>query len=228
MPEGGERMTLQQILTKISLYYPHSYTNAEVVSILNDALLEIYKDCSIKGEHNFATVKDQKLYSIPSGMEMGNIIYFGITHDLTITDKSYFIPYFYEPDPYNNLNGGYKFYDGLNNKFGVYPIPTSNEWTGRVIYNKRPATLSESTLTAVPDIITDAHLLLVYKAIMELAGAGNNPDIEIVNIYTIKYNDLYKQIKALKYNNEPNYTVTRDAMKKNRRYSDRTEVIVIE
>jgi hypothetical protein len=220
-------MTLQQILTKISLYYPHSYTNSEVVSILNDALSEIYKDASIKKEYAFKTVADQKLYTMPSNMEIGNIKYFGKTNDAVVTNNSYFQPYSYETDPYNNLNGGFKFYDGLDGNIGIYPIPTITDQNVKIMYDKKPATLSESTLSAVPDIITDAHLLLVYKAVMELAGAGHNPDTEIVNIYTIKYNDLYKQIKVLKYNSEPNYTVTKDVMNKRGNSSDRTEVIVL-
>jgi hypothetical protein len=196
-------VTLNEIITKIKRYYPKAETwlDAEIVSILNDEQREIFRELQLTDIYEFETVQGQMTYSLPSNCEIEFISYVGLTKDNPITDKSRFQKY--TPAETNEQLIGYRYFDAFNGLIGLYPVPDATGYNVRLIYEKRPALLDVNNLTAIPELREDWHRILVYAAIAEIAGAGSNPDITIVNNYTQKYNKLMEEIVLAKYRNRP-------------------------
>lgn len=205
-----------QLLDKIKMFYPpaSNFTDAQIVDIINDVQWEVFRDIQQEGIYEFLTVANQAKYVLASDMSLEFIKFVGICPDTTVTANSVFQEYTYARPDEELL--GYKYWDGQS-MIGIYPIPETSGYNIKIIYDKRPSLLSELVLTGVPDLNSDWHKILVYGAIIELAGAGTNPDIDVVNNYTIKYNQLYSQMTISKYDNEPKYPKIKDVTRKNRR-----------
>jgi hypothetical protein len=111
-------------------------------------------------------------------------------------------------------SGWYKFSDGTTDYIGFYPKPSVTGKTVRVIYRPTPAAIAADALTITPDLYYRWHILLVYAAIAEIAGAGTNPDADIANLYIRKYNDALADARANRYvRDKPGHTVTRNVMR---------------
>jgi len=195
-------MTLTEILAKIKRYYPKAatWTDAEIVSILNDEQREIFRELQLKDIYEFETVANQWSYTLPTNCEIEFLEYVGLTEDATITSDSVFQEYTYAE--LNESMSGYKYFDAFNGLIGLYPMPDTTGWNIRLIYRKRPVLMIVTSLSTVPELKEDWHRILVYAAITEIAGSGSNPDVATVNNYTLKYNELMGQILLAKYNNK--------------------------
>jgi hypothetical protein len=208
--------TVQQLINKVDKRYPipSSWNNDDVIDVFNDEMRHIFRELQLKTVYEFTTIADQPFYSMASDMEIEFIEYVGITSDTTVTADSYFREYEYEPDM-NKTLCGYKYGStpGGENLI-IYPIPDTTGENAKVIYYKRPTLLS--SLTETPELEEDWHMILVYAAIIEIAGSGDNPDIAIVNNYTRKYNDIMEQILQSRYERLPKYPRTKDVMKRGR------------
>lgn len=203
-------MTLLEILDKIKLYYPKAstWTDAQIVSLLNDEQKEIFRELQKPGIHEFETVADQMTYSLPSDCALEFIDYLGLTTDNPVTASSEFVDYsFSEAD--EELQG-YKYFDAFNGLIGLYPIPEASGYNVKIIYQKRPALLDVNNLAAIPQLNEDWHRIFVFGAIAEIASAGSNPDITTANNYTVKYNNLMEEILLAKYNNKPHKKYVKD------------------
>lgn len=196
-------MTLAEILTKIKRYYPKAatWTDAEIVSIINDEQREIFREMQLKDMYEFETVANQWSYSLPSNCEIAFLEYVGLTTDSTITSDTSFQEYTYAE--LNDKMTGYRYFDAFNGLIGLYPMPDTTGWNIRLIYRKRPKLLDSTKQTETPELKEDWHRIFVYGAIAEIAGSGSNPDITTANNYTQKYNALMSEIKLAKYNNRP-------------------------
>ena len=209
--------TVQQLIDKVDKRYsiPPDWDNDDIIDVFNDEMRHIFRELQIKASpYEFTTIAGQPFYSMASDMEIEFIEYVGVTTDTTVTVNSYFREYEYESDM-NKILSGYKYgvTPGGENLI-LYPIPDTTGYNVRVIYYKRPALLSGDDLTATPGIEEDWQIILVYAAIIEIAGSGDNPDIAIVNNYTRKYNDIMEQILQSRYERLPKYPRTKDVMKR--------------
>lgn len=207
-------MTLSEILDMMDMLCPSltTFSDAQKVTVLNEELKSIFRELQENEIYEFDTVADQAIYTKPSSAKLEDFLYVSITTDTTITENTKFSEY-----QFAELNDEltYKhYYDAFDAGFGVYPVPTTSGWKGRIIYKKRPTLLDSTNQTASPELEEDWHRILVYGAIAELAGAGNNPDIEIANNYSMKYNALLKEIKQSRYERLPKYAATKDVMKR--------------
>jgi hypothetical protein len=112
--------------------------------------------------------------------------------------------------------GWYKISSGSTDYIGFYPLPTETGKTVRVIYRPTPSAISADSLTTTPDLYYRWHVLLVYAAIAEIAGSGDNPDIDIANLYTRKYNEVLERAKENRFERDkPGYVVMRNVMRSN-------------
>jgi hypothetical protein len=215
---GGFSMTVQEIITMIQKLYPRAttWTDAEIVTILNSEQREIFRELDSEEIYEFTTVADQWSYSLPSDCAIEFLKYVGLTTDTTITSNSRFQEYSFAE--INDELSGYEYFDAFNGLIGLYPMPDTTGWNVRLIYTERPTVLSASSLTASPSLNADWHRILVYATISEIAGAGSNPDIATVNNYTMKYNALMKNITQSRYERTPKYPSTKDVMRKKSRY----------
>lgn len=195
-------MTLSEILTKIKRYYPKAatWTDADIVSIINDEQREIFRELQKTDIYENTTIANQWSYSLPSNCEVEFLEYVGLTKDAVITSNSDFQEYTYAD--LNESMSGYKYFDALNGLIGLYPMPNTTGWNIRLIFQKRPALLSATNLTATPELKEDWHRILVYAAITEIAGSGSNPDVTTANNYTLRYNKLMDDILLAKYRNK--------------------------
>lgn len=195
-------MTLSEILVKIKRYYPKAttWTDAEIVNILNDEQREIFRQLQKTDMYEFETIANQWSYTLPTTCSIEFLEYVGLTEDVTITSDTEFQEYTYAE--LNDTMSGYKYFDALNGLIGLFPMPDTTGWNIRLIFGKRPALMSASVLTATPDLNEDWHRIFVYGAIAEIAGSGSNPDVTTSNNYTAKYNELMKDILLAKYNNK--------------------------
>lgn len=196
-------MTLAEILAKIKRYYPKAatWTDAEIVSVLNDEQREIFRELQLKNIYEFETIANQWSYSLPTDCDIEFLEYVGLTKDSTITSDSDFQEYTYAD--LNESMTGYRYFDAMNGLIGLYPMPDTTGWNIRLIYRKRPALMDSTDTSETPELKEDWHRILVYGAIIEIAGAGSNPDVTTVNNYAMKYNALMSDIKLAKYNNKP-------------------------
>jgi hypothetical protein len=195
-------MTLAEILAEIKRYYPRAatWTDAEIVNIINDEQREIFRQLQLKDVYEFETVANQWSYSLPTNCEIEFLEYVGLTKDAVITSKSSFQEYTYA-DLNENMSG-YKYFDALNKLIGIYPVPDATGYNARLIFKKRPALMVSTSTSVKPDLKEDYHRIFVYGPIAEIAGAGSNPDIVTANNYINKYNNLLKDILLAKYNNK--------------------------
>lgn len=212
--------TVQQLIDKVDKRYsiPPDWDNDDIIDVFNDEMRHIFRELQLKNTYEFTTIAEQPMYSMPADMSIEFIEYLGVTKDDPVTEKSYFQRYEYEPDMNRPLSGyKYSTTPGGENLI-LYPIPDTTGQTVRVIYSKRPKLLSSSDLNATPEIQEDWQIILVYAAIIEIAGSGDNPDIAIVNNYTRKYNSIMEEILQDKHERSPNYPRTKDVMRKSSRY----------
>jgi hypothetical protein len=195
-------MTLAEILAEIKRYYPRAttWTDAEIVNILNDEQREIFRQLQLKDIYEFETVADQWAYTLPSNCEIEFLEYVGLTKDATITSDSSFQEYIYAS--LNENMSGYKYFDAFNGLIGLYPMPDTTGWNIRLIFRKRPALMDSTDTSETPELKEDYHRIFVYGAIAEIAGSGSNPDTTTANNYINKYNSLMKDILLAKYNNK--------------------------
>jgi hypothetical protein len=196
-------MTLAQILAEIKRYYPKAatWTDAEIVNIINDEMREIFREMQKTDMYEFETVENQWSYLLPTNCSIEFLEFVGLTKDATITSNTVFQEY--SLASLNETLTGYKYFDAYNGLIGLYPAPDTTGWNIRLIYKKRPALMSTDNTGATPDLEEDWHRIFVYGPIAEIAGAGSNPDVTTSNNYTMKYNALMQKILLAKYNNKP-------------------------
>jgi hypothetical protein len=208
--------TVQEILNKVKLFCPKAstWTDQSIIDLFNDEMNEIFRELQSEGIYEFETVQDLPFYTMANDMQIEFIRFVGITTDSTVTADSKYNEYDFADT--NELMIGNRYYDALNGLIGIYPVPTESGWNCKIIYGRRPNVLSASNLNDRPNIKEDWHRLLVYSAIIDIAGAGHNPDITMVNNYSAKYNELWKEVLQSRYERKPEYPKTRDAMKKGR------------
>ena len=194
-------MTLAEILDRIKRYYPKAttWTDADIVNVMNDEQREIFRQLQLKDMYEFETVEDQCIYSLPTSCEIEFIEYVGATEDTTITSDSEFTEYTFAE--LNEEMSGYKYFDA-NGLIGLYPVPDATGWNVRLIFYKRPALMDVTKTSEKPELKEDWHRIFVYGAIAEIAGSGSNPDITTANNYSVKYNKLMEDILLAKYNNK--------------------------
>ena len=195
-------MTLAEILAKVKRYYPKAatWTDAEIVNVMNDEQREIFRQLQLKDIYEFETIADQWAYTLPSNCEIEFLEYVGVSKDATVTSNSEFTEYTFAE--LNEAMSGYKYFDAMNGLIGLYPAPDTTGWSVRLIFRKRPALMDSTDTSETPELKEDWHRIFVYGAIAEIAGSGSNPDITTANNYTQKYNKLMEDILLAKYNNK--------------------------
>jgi len=171
---GWKKVTLQEILDMISLKYPHSYTNAQVVSIINDVQKRIFRTLyKPQTATTYDLIADNPFYPIDYSPE--NII------DVVVNGREY---------PYQNIKYDaqpYYYYITEDNCIGIYPTPEEDVTSGLTVFHyMEPTELSASNTSAAPDLDSAWHMLLVYAACKELAEYDR--DGEAVNIFVSQYN----------------------------------------
>jgi len=220
-------MTLSEILDMIDLLYNNNFSDNEKTIILNQQLRMIFRDLQNEEFYEFTTIADQCFYAMASDMSIDFIEYVGLTTDTTVTSNSSFTEYSFAE--MSDVLSGYKYFDGLSGNIGLYPVPSTTGYNVRIRYKERPVLLDSTNQSVTPNIKEDYHMALVYATISEIASAGSNPDIDIANNYTNKFNAILRELKQNRYELLPKYSATKNVMKSSRNKlasTDKIEVIV--
>jgi len=218
-------MTVQEILNEIDARYPNTISNAIKIGWMNTLLKQIYKHIPNEHTHTFTTVDGEALYTLPDYIKVENIVnpILLTVSDTIITTDTRFDKYSYAglidtiQGNFGNKLSGKRYYsatfNGLN-QIGIYPVPTETGLVCKFVYKRYPVDLSESNLSAEPDIKPEWQEILVYECIIKCALSGNNPDTDTANIYIPIRNALMRDITDVKYEYNPEYPSTRDVMKR--------------
>lgn len=174
--KGRDVVTLGEILNMISLRYPHSYDNADIITMINDSQRRIFRTMyKPETATTYDILADNPFYPIAFSPE--NII------DVVVNGKEY---------PYQNIKYDaqpYYYYITGDNCIGLYPTPEKDVTDGLTVFrDKEPRPLSN--LGDVPDLDSAWHMLLVYHPCRELAVIARD---NMANVFTAEINELERQ-----------------------------------
>lgn len=190
-------MNLQEILDEIAEKYPHGMSNDSVIRKINQIQGELFRTTF--------RVKTMSIYNVDEGVFVYSLPFARSNLSDVVIDGT---EYLYQ-DSKKRSNTPYYYFVGPTG-LGIYPTPEKTIVDGMsLLYYMSPTLLTVDTLTAVPDLDQDFHMLLVYGVLAQICESFN--DVAMVNNYTNKYNGLIQEFN--KVNDEtPDYPVIEDVM----------------
>lgn len=180
--------TVQELLEDIDIRIPNAFTVKQKITWMNQAMRILFKYMNDTAVTTFTTVENQSTYLLPTDCLLDQILIIEITSDSVVTNQSVFVKYYFS-GLLDDLSGN-KYYDALNGNFGLNPIPDTTGYNGRIYFRKNPIYLSESNLSAVPEVNPDYQIALEYYVLSVIAKSGHNPDVELANNYTMEFNNI--------------------------------------
>lgn len=168
-------MTLQEILNKVMQKYPHSYSDGDIIGMVNQVQEELFR--TIYKPHTatqYDLIADNPFYVLDYSPK--RII------ELLVNGREYKLVNI------RNDNTPCEFYyEDENNAIGIYPTPIQSVSSGLVIFHyMEPKTLTVSDLNVEPDFESAWHMLLVYRVCKELAEEARDSDM--ANGFTTQIN----------------------------------------
>ena len=89
---------------------------------------------------------------------------------------------------------GNSFYDALEDKIGIFPVP-DKIYPARIRYQPRAAVYSSTDVGLTLDISEDYIKLIQYKVMAMVAKSGNAPDVDLANNWTADANQVEREMK---------------------------------
>lgn len=205
-------LTMYQLLQRINTEYPNNgFTYSQEVKpdteidqafidFVNRALLRMDKAVLLDDIFEFPTIAGQCIYELPINCKIENIT--DITREIGAhTDVR--LRWGSESEELT----GYRYWNAYGNMIGINPVPTRDDEKVTIFFKRTPravATLDD------PIEIDDRWVdLVTYSVVADIASSGSNPDIEIANNYTLKYNNLVEEATLLR-NQKPYYSKIKD------------------
>ena len=224
--------TIDNIIDDVDVRLPNVFTEAQKIGWINDEIRKIKRELMTEDtDSSLTTVADQVEYTLPTNIKIENIIEpIYIAQDAVITSTTVFKPYYFAKSnkvlAYGNYDlGDDVYFDFLDGKIGFYPTPTTTGLQIFINFYKTPATYTATT--DVIELEDDWLDILKFSLMRTIAMSGNNPDIELANMYGVEYNNLMSSILHDKHERKPYYPVTKDVMKKRSRMTGRTPQEII-
>jgi hypothetical protein len=189
--------TVQQLLNDVRVRLPHStatFTDGVVIGWMDDVQSEVWRYMASTELYEFDTVASQALYSIPSDCRFDKILSVQVSESTTIDGTEGYTAYEYA-GPDDELTGTH-WYQALDN-IGIYPVPTSDGagYNVKLTYEAAPTALSTDTLTVVPDINVEYQDILKFRALRNMASAGDHPDVDLANNYQRDEDAILRRIR---------------------------------
>lgn len=174
-------VTLGEILNMIAMKYPHSYGNAEIISIVNNVQQRFFRTIyKPETASTYDLLTDIAFYPIDFSPE--NII------DVVVNGREY---------PYQNIKydpSTSQYYYITDGSIGLYPTPTDDVLGGLVVFHyKEPAKLTEDDLDASPEFDSAFHMMLVLATCIELAQIES--DGAMLNVLMAQYGEMERQYR---------------------------------
>ena len=206
--------TAYQLANRVNKEYPNNgfifetevghETNLQqgFVEYINSSLNRLNKLVLLDDNYEILTIAGQALYKLPSNCEQNNVL--EVTRDYGNPKTPIRCVWARDAE----IIEGTRYFNGYNNTIGLFPVPAVDNERVKLFYKRTPRAVQTKD---DPIEIIDKYIdLLVYAIVADMASAGSNPDIEISNNYSLKYNTLLEEIKAENFNGAPFYPKTKD------------------
>jgi hypothetical protein len=151
---------------------------------------EAFGNYSIKENTSVAA---QLEYDMATNQEWENTFLVRMSEDTTVEDW-YTFEFAGEKD---DISTGYKWQRQTADKIALYDYGQAVQIAGLTIqfyYNKTPAAITLTNQT--PDLKPEYHNLYKYALIQLICEQGDNPDIELANLYKQKYYEFMEFVKS--------------------------------
>lgn len=208
-------LTVYQLLQRINTEYPNNgFTYSEEVKadteidqafidFINRALLRMDKFVLLDDIYEFPTIAGQCIYELPLNCKIENI-----TDIVREMGRHTSIRLRYGSESEHLV--GYRYWNAYGNMIGINPIPRRDDEKITIFFKRTPRAVKTAD---DPIEIDDRWVdLLTYSVVADIASSGSNPDIEIANNYTLKYNTLLEEAMLLR-NQKPYYSKIKDNMR---------------
>lgn len=208
--------TLQQLLDTVDATYRNTYSAMQKIEWMDATQKQIFQLIPKEAPpYQFATLAGQPFYPMPQDCDR-----FGIKQ-VTIENKSGSDTFrtltYLSVESTDRIGKGSFFYTVLENMIFLNPLPTATD-EGKlvyILYNKRPATLSLSTVGLIPDLEEDFQELLILGCLERIARARG--EIEDKNNFAADYSVLLRDYEKLYKLRQPEYYKVIDRMPRQRR-----------
>lgn len=208
--------TVYQLIQRINTEYPNNgfvygeeikYNTEDskieqgFIDYLNSALKRVNKYIMLDDIYEFPTIMRQSIYELPINCKLENI------QEVTRRyGKDISIRLRWGRDA-ESLDGN-RYFNAYGNMIGIHPAPETDNEIITIFFKRTPRpVMTKDDPIEVKDEFID---LLVYSIVADLASSGSNPDIEIANNYTLKYNALLQDAITRRYNEQPFYLKVKD------------------
>lgn len=194
--------TLKQVMDYIDTMIPNSLDSTTKIGFVNDAQSKYWQYLTREAyDNSLETEANVALYTFPTGITFPQVTSIYVS-DSTETPSSTHNYTQYRLKGTEDSAVGNQYYDGLDEDFGLYPVPDEDGKPILIRYQETPTifeTTAESTTYFKYD--DDYVNLIKYKACASVAKAGRFPNAELANNYERDAMESWKNIK-LKYEKE--------------------------
>lgn len=197
--------TVYQLVSKINTEYPNNgfvydpdvkydtKIDQGFIDYINSGLSRMNKSILLDDIYEFPTIAGQSIYELPLDCELGNI------EEVTRTYGQTPVRLVWARD--SQMIYGDRYFNGYGNTIGIYPTPTQDGEKITLYFKKTPRPVK--TMDDPVEIQDKWIDLLAYSIISDMASGGSNPDIEIANNYTLRYNTLLQEAQFGKARSQP-------------------------
>jgi hypothetical protein len=173
------------------------------INYVNSSLARANNIILLDDTYEFPTIAGQAMYELPVNCEQRNIM--EITRDYGEHGS---VPIRCRWARDGEIMAGNMYFNAYGNMIGLFPVPSSDGQKITIAFKKTPrAVLTKDDPIEVKDKYID---LLVYSIVIDMASSGSNPDIEVANNYTARYNALLQDALIEKSSENPFYPKTKD------------------
>lgn len=171
------------------------------IDLINSSLARANNIILLDDDYEFPTIAGQSLYELPENCEQRNI------KEIT-REYGKNLPMRCRWSRESEIMEGNRYYNAYGNMIGLFPVPPVDGQKVTIFFKVTPRPVRTKD---DPIMVKDKYIdLLVYYIVSEMASSGSNPDIEIANNYTAKYNALLEEAKIERYSEQPYYPKTKD------------------
>lgn len=193
--------TYHSLLSEVDMTLPNAVASSDKIAWMNDSVKRVWPWVSSTKWYQTTTVADQAIYPMSTDMRFEGIkrVFISDSTARSTTEEYTELELAHEDDTLS----GFQYYKA-GHGIGIYPVPSTLDYDNRALniaYEPIPANYSSTadTTTVLP-LHPHYGNLIVFDVCSRVAKAGNNPDVDLANNYTMEYRELLRDAKRDYYN----------------------------